>query len=194
MTRYLLCLLLILLFSCGGDTTSGYPKSFSVESGKPKFKKGDCLAFKMDSLHYGVGIVHDFSKDEGGKWCGLLLTDYESGQRPEMDSMTSRRCFGRKVESSLNSKGYETTLDAEYVHDSLLANNFFIIGNLPLKKGIMIGAHGASAKMNGFVRAFKYGSQRRLQPPDDYRDHLRKSDNFRPDEYFFLNEFVEKQN
>ncbi len=157
------------------------------------YKEGDCLAFRIDSFHYGVAIVHDLSKDEGGIWYGLLLTDYESTQKPEIDSMSNRRCFGRKIESSLNAQGYEKALDAQYVRDSLLPGHFSVIGNLPIRRGIMIGEFGASAKMHEFITALKTGKQRRLQPPDDYRAYLRKLDTFRPEEYFTLNEFVENQ-
>lgn len=193
MTRYLLWSFIILLLGCGNERASDYPDPLAIKPDEQKFKKGDCLEFKIDSLTYGVGIVYDLSKDEGGTWYGLLLTDYESEQRPEMDSMINRRLPGRKVESSLNARGYELTLDAEYVHDSLLANNFIHIGNIPIKEEVKLGAHGASAKMSEFVTRFKNSQQRRVEPPDDYREHVSKLDKFRPDEYFELKDFVDKR-
>lgn len=192
MTKYLLGLLTILLVSCGGGTTSDYATRPTIDPTELKFKKGDCLEFKIDSLTYGVGIVFDFSKDEGGIWYGLLLTDYESTNKPTIDSILNRRFLGRKIQSSLNDKGFEIGIDAEFILDSL-ASNFSLVGNVTLNDKVKFGAQGATSDMSGLIQAMKNGKEKRLNPPDDYREHLTKLDKFRPDEYFDVKDFIKSE-
>ncbi|WP_156027049.1 hypothetical protein [Sporocytophaga myxococcoides] len=192
MTKYLLGLWTLFLMSCGSGIPSDYATRSTVDPSELKFKKGDCLEFKIDSLTYGVGVVFDFSKDESGIWYGLLLTNYESRNKPTIDSILNRRFLGRKIQSSLNDKGFEIGIDAEYILDSLLTDNFSLVGNLSLNDKVKLGSEGASSDMEGLIQKLKNGKERRLSPPDDYREHLTKSDNFRPDEYFDVKDFVEK--
>jgi hypothetical protein len=192
MTKYLLGLLILILMSCGSGTTSDYATRPTVDPSELKFKKGDCLEFKIDSLTYGVGVVFDFSKDEGGIWYGLLLTDYESINKPTIDSILNRRFLGRKIQSSLNDKGFEIGLDTEYILDSLLTDNFSLVGNVRLNDNVKLGSQGATSDMDGLIQTLKNGKERRLTKPDDYREHLTKLDKFRPDEYFDVKDFVER--
>lgn len=177
--------------SCGSGTPD-YATRPTVDPSELKFKKGDCLEFEIDSLTYGVGVVFDFSKDEGGIWYGLLLTDYESGNKPTIDAVLNGRFLGRKIHSSLNDNGFEIGIDTEYILDSLLTGNFSLVGNLPLNDQVKLGSQGATSDMEGLIQTMKNGKERRLRPPDDYREHLSKSNNFRPDEYFDVKEFVER--
>jgi hypothetical protein len=192
MKTYLLGLLMLILMSCGSGTTSDYSTRPTVNPSELKFKKGDCLEFKIDSLTYGVGVVFDFSKDEGGIWYGLLLTDYESTNKPTTDSIINGRFLGRKIQSTLNDKGFEIGIDTEYVLDSLLTDNFSLVGNLTLSDKVRLGAQGATTDMDGLIQTLRSGKERRLNPPDDYREHLTKSDKFRPDEYFDVRDFIER--
>lgn len=178
--------------SCGTGTTSDYATRPTVGPSELKFKKGDCLEFRVDSLTYGVGVVFDFSKDEGGIWYGLLLTDYESMTKPTVDSILNKRFLGRKIQSSLNDKGFEIVIDTEYILDSLLMDNFSLVGNLTLNDKVKLGAQGATSDMDGLIQTLKNGKERRLNPPDDYREHLTKLDKFRPDEYFDVSDFIER--
>ncbi|MFN5430346.1 MAG: hypothetical protein ACK498_06380, partial [Cyclobacteriaceae bacterium] len=66
MKTYLLGLLTLILIICGGRETPDRTTRMTVDPNQLKFNKGDCLEFKIDSLTYGVGVVFDFSKDEGG--------------------------------------------------------------------------------------------------------------------------------
>jgi hypothetical protein len=191
MTKYISGLLTLFLMSCGSGT-SDYGTRPTVDPGKLKFKKGDCLKFKLDSLVYGVGVVFDFSKDEGGVWYGLLLTDYESANKPTIDSILNGRFLGRKIQSSLNDKGFEIGIDTEYILDSLLMHNFSLVGNVSLNDKVRLGSQGATSNMDGLIKTLRNGKERRKSPPDDYREHSSKSDNFRPDEYFDVKDFVEK--
>jgi hypothetical protein len=191
MTKYLLGLWTLFLMSCGSGT-SDYAARPTVDPNELKFKKGDCLKFKIDSLTYGAGVVFDFSKDEGGIWYGLLLTDYESQDKPTIDSIINRRFLGRKIQSSLNDKGFEIGIDTEYIVDSLLTENFSLVGNVLLNDKVKLGSQGATSDMDGLVQKLKNGKERRLSPPDDYPEHLSKSNNFRPDEYFDVKDFIER--
>jgi hypothetical protein len=191
MTKYLLGLWTLFLMSCGSGT-SDYATRPTVDPSELIFKKGDCLEFKIDSLTYGVGVVFDFSKDEGGIWYGLLLTDNESANKPTIDSIINGSFLGRKIQSSLNDKGFEIGIDAEYILNSLLTDNFALVGNVPLNDMVKLGSQGATSDMDGLIQTLKNGKERRLTPPDDYREHLSKSDKFRPDEYFDVKDFVEQ--
>jgi hypothetical protein len=191
MTKHLLGLWILLLMSCGSGT-SDYAAPPTVDPSELKFKKGDCLEFRIDSLTYGAGVVFDFSKDEGGIWYGLLLTDYESQDKPTVDSIINGRFLGRKIQSSLNDRGFEIGIDTEYILDSLLTKNFSLVGNVPLNDKVKLGSQGATADMDGLIQTLKNGKERRLSPPDDYREHLTKLNNFRPDEYFDVKDFIER--
>jgi hypothetical protein len=191
MTKYLLGLWTLFLMSCGSGT-SDYATRPTVDPSELKFKKGDCLKFKIDSLTYGAGVVFDFSKDEGGIWYGLLLTDYESKDKPTIDSINNGRFLGRKIQSSLNDRGFEIGIDTEYILDSLLTENFSFVGNVPLNDKVKLGSQGATSDMDGLIQKLKNAKERRLSPPDDYREHLSKSNNFRPDEYFNVKDFIER--
>ena len=192
MNKYLLVLLSLSSISCGERTTSDHGTRMTVDPTELKFKKGDCLAFRLDSLTYGVGIVFDFSKDEGGIWYGLLLTDYESNNIPTSESVMHGRFLGRKIESAIDEKGFEIGIDTEYVIDSLLTSHFSMVGNLTLHNKIRIGAQGATSDMQGLIQKLMDGKERRGSPPDDYREYLTKSNQFRPDEYFDVRDFLER--
>ncbi len=192
MIKYLLGLWTLFLASCGSGTTSNYATRLTVDPSELKFKKGDCLEFKIDSLTYGAGVVFDFSKDEGGIWYGLLLTDYESTNKPTIDSIINGRFLGRKIQSTLNDKGFVIGIDTEFILDSLLTENFSLVGNVSLNDQVKLGSQGATSDMDGLIQKLKNGKERRLSPPDDYREHLLKSNNFRPDEYFDVKDFVER--
>jgi len=157
MTKYLLGLWTLFLMSCGNGTTSDYATRPTVDPSELKFKKGDCLEFKIDSSTYGVGVIFDFSKDEGGIWYGLLLTDYESTDKPTIDLIANRRFLGRKIQSSLNDKEFEVGIDAEYILDSLLTDNFSLVGNLVLNDKVRLGSQGATSDMGGLIEKLKNG-------------------------------------
>jgi hypothetical protein len=192
MKTYILGLLTLILISCGGRATPDRTTRMTVDPNQLKFNKGDCLEFKIDSLTYGVGVVFDFSKDEGGIWYGLLLTDYESTNKPTTDSIINGRFLGRKIQSSLNDKGFEIGIDTEYVLDSLLTDNFSLVGNLTLNDKVRIGSQGATSDIDGLIQKLRNGKERRLNPPDDYREHSTKLNKFRPDEYFDVRDFIER--
>jgi hypothetical protein len=190
MIKYLLGVWTLFLMSCGSGTTSDYATRPTVNPSELRFKKGDCLEFKIDSLTYGVGIVFDFSKDEGGIWYGLLLTDYESSNKPTIESIVNARFLGRKIQSAINDRGFEIGIDTEYILDSLLTENFSFVGNVTLNDKVKLGSQGATSDMDDLIQKLKNGKERRLSPPDDYREHLSEPNNFRPDEYFDVKDFV----
>jgi hypothetical protein len=190
MIKYLLGVWTLFLMSCGSGTTSDYATRPTVNPSELRFKKGDCLEFKIDSLTCGVGIVFDFSKDEGGIWYGLLLTDYESSNKPTIESIVNARFLGRKIQSAINDRGFEIGIDTEYILDSLLTENFSFVGNVTLNDKVKLGSQGATSDMDDLIQKLKNGKERRLSPPDDYREHLSEPNNFRPDEYFDVKDFV----
>jgi hypothetical protein len=188
LVKYLLGLLALLFFACSNEKSSG--NTLANQPKGLKYKKGDCLAYRIDSVNYCVGIISDLLTVEGSSWFCLIFTDYASAQKPNMDSMTNRKVFGRKVESAIDAEGYKIALDAEYVIDTLLPRHFVLVGNLALNEKIYIGSAGSSTTMEGIANKFTFGRERRKLPPDHYSEHLTKLDKFRPEEYFDLNEFV----
>jgi hypothetical protein len=97
MTKYLFILLTALLIGCNVKTTSDKNTGQTIDQNELLFKKGDCLEFKIDNLTYGVGIVFDFSRYEGGIWYCLLFTDYESINKPTIDSILHKKFLGENL-------------------------------------------------------------------------------------------------
>ncbi|MFI5219784.1 MAG: hypothetical protein ACHQNT_09875 [Bacteroidia bacterium] len=191
MERYVLSFIL-LLYGCGFESDE-QAKFFPVDPSELIYKKGDCLAFKIDSSNYIAGIVMNFSKDEGGLWYGFCFTDYLDTIIPDISTIKSKNIYGRKIQSTIDDKGYFVGLDFEYMSDSCIKSlneKSKLIGNLKLDTTkIELGSEGATRDYSEFIEMFKFGRKRRLLPPDDYREIL-KLDKFRPDEYFSVNTFI----
>ena len=85
-------------------------------------------------------------------------------------------------------------IDLEFVNDSCLTLNnskFILIGNVNLNSNnLFIGAEGATNDYSDMLYSFHNGLRRRVLPPDNYRDHIKKLNHFRPDEYFELKDFL----
>ena len=169
-------------------------KFLPIDIKELSYKKGDCVSFQIDSLNYGVGIVVDYSKDEGGLWYGLCFTDYYDTVQADLLKIKDKKIFGRKVESTLDENGFYTGLDIEFVNDSCLKFNeskITTIGNLTLNtKKIKYGSEGATNDYSEMLYTFKYGLEKRILPPDDYREHRTKLNDHRPEEYFTLTDFI----
>ena len=189
MAKYLIGLLTLLEIGCGGQATSDSGTNSSIDSSELAYKKGDCVAFKIDSLTYGVGIVFDIINDEGGLWYSLLFTDYESQDKPELKSIKNKRLLGRKVQSSRNGQGVEIWLDGEYVSNKLISN-CLRVGNLELNDKARLGTYGASSEISSLVISFTAAQDRRRSPPNDYQDYINKLNGLTPDEYFDLKDFL----
>ena len=195
MTRNLMILIfVVILTSCLNLTNDYQAKFLPIDSTELNFEKGDCISFKVDSILVGVAIVIDFSKDVGGLWYGLCFTDYLDSVTPELSKIKNQRLVGRKIESSLDRNGFIIGLDIEFINDSCFRDNpdlFKHIGKLTLVcDKIKFGAKGATNDYNDMITVFQYGRERRKTPPDDYRDHLKKLNKFRPDEYFEVKDYI----
>jgi len=187
MIKYVISLLLLIQAGCRSDERA---KFLPIDKRELKFKKGECLAFKADSFNYGVAIVIDFSKDEGGLWYGLLFTNYLEKSIPKTDSIINQKLFGRKIRSTYDKKGYFVGLNLEFVKDSCFIENadkYISIGFLSLDSTkIAYGSQGASGDYDEMIEAFRWGLDLRIEPPEDYRDY--KSS--RTDEYFELRDYI----
>jgi len=165
-----------------------------IDSNELRFQKGDCISFQIDSVFIGVAIIVDYSEEEGGIWYGLCFTNYFDSLNPDLSIIRERKIFGRKIESTLNKDGYIIGLDTEFVNDSCFIMNKMkinIIGNFTLKsEKIILGSQGATSDYQEMISTFRYGLEKRLLPPDDYRDHIKKHDKFKPDEYFLLKDYI----
>jgi hypothetical protein len=195
MTKYFLIIIICaILTGCLNQTNDYQAKFLPIDSTELKFKKGDCISFTIDSNLIGAAIVIDFSKDEGGLWYGLCFTDYLDSVQPDLLKIKNQRLVGRKIESSLDNNGYIIGLDTEFVKDScflLNVDHIKVIGNLTLKTDkIRLGAQGATKDYKDLISSLQYGRERRKTPPDDYRDHIKKLDKFRPDEYFKVTDYI----
>ena len=138
----------------------------------------------------------DYLKDEGGLWYGLCFTDYLDSVQPDITMIKKQRLFGRKIASSLDKNGFIIGLDTEFVNDScfqLHKDQFKLIGSLILKNDkIKLGAQGATKIKRVCLHISNMG-ERRMTSPDDYRDHVKKLDKFRPDEYFKLLDYIHEK-
>ena len=122
------------------------------------YKKGDCLLFPIDSNSYGMAIVFDSQKDEGGLWYSVLYTNYHSRTLQQRPKLTKLKLFGREISSSLNEKGTELLFDGDYVSDSLIKNKkiFKYIGTILFnEKFTSLGSYGASKDFQKFLFAFQ---------------------------------------
>ena len=191
MTKYFL-IFIVLFCGCEFDHEE-HGKFFSIDPKELLYKKGDCLAFKVDSGKVIAGLVVKCSKDEGGIWYGICFTDYFDSVMPSISGVKSGQIFGRKIESSVDAKGYFVGLDVDYLSDSCirsLKTRVKKVGSLKLDSTkIEMGSMSATGDFNQFTQFFKLGRERRLSPPNDYRDQM-KHDKFRPDQYFPVNSFI----
>ena len=153
-----------ILFGCGVSADTQSKKVFPIDPKELLFKKGDYFAFPIDSNNYGMAIIFDYQKDEGGLWYSLLYTNYHSDTILQNPSLTDIYVFGRKVTSTLNDKGYELLLDGEYVSDSLikLEKHFKYIGNISLNgQTTKLGAYGAATDFPTFLNSFRFAVKQR---------------------------------
>lgn len=195
------CLLLLagLLIGCDSDDEKGV-KFLPINPKELMYHKGDVLAFTVDndSLTTGAAIVLNYLKEEGDEthiWYELVCTDYLTKPIPTLEQLKHHRLFGRKVASTVDPDGYYIGLDVESVRNDCLANNadkFHLVGRLPLDTTAWkLGSQGATSSYKQFVDSFLYGREKRLLPPDHYTEHF-KLDDFRPDEYFPIRNYLLK--
>jgi len=183
-----------ILTSCLNRTNDSQAKFLPIDSTELKYKKGDCISFKTEKNLIGIAIVIEFSKDEGGLWYGLCFTDYLDSIQPDLTKIRNQRIVGRRIESSSDKNGFIIGLDTEFVNDSCFqqhTDQFKLIGNLTLNtEKIKLGAQGATNNYISMLISFQNARERRKSPPDDYRDHIKKLDKFRPDEYFKVTDYI----
>ncbi|HYV95404.1 MAG TPA: hypothetical protein VE978_26760 [Chitinophagales bacterium] len=191
MTRYILPLILILC-ACRFEPKE-HAELFPVNESELIYKKGDCIRVKIDSGNYIAGIVLDFSKDEGGLWYGVCFTNYLDTIAPDISTIKSAKLFGRKVQSEIDARGYFIGLDFCFILDSCISSldeEIKLLGNIKLDNAkIRLGAETTASTYYRLVAAYKWARGRRLLPPDDYRRQF-KLDKFRPEEYFYVKEFM----
>jgi hypothetical protein len=192
MTKYFFILLTALLMGCIGKTTSDKNTSPTIDQNELLFKKGDCLQFKVDSVTYGVGIVFDFSRYERGIWYCVLFTDYESTNKPTIDSILDKKLLGRKMENFQVERGYQIMLDGAFVRDSLMPDNFELLGNISLNDNGQLGEQAPTSKMDRFIQLYENGQERRLTSTISYPEDVKNQRKFKRDEYFDLKDFVRK--
>ena len=163
------------------------------------YHKGDVLAFAIDSAPTGAAIVTGYTKEADHSthiWYDLVFTDYTAKQPVSVEQLKSRRLFGRKVATSLNSAGYSICLDIEAVRNDCLVDNaarFHLVGRLPLDTTRLdYGGHGACSNYDDLIQSFLWGQERRKLPPDHYNEFVSKLDKSRPDEYFAVADFLLK--
>ena len=163
------------------------------------YRKGDVLAFQVDSSIIGAALVTDYTREADDSthiWYNLVCTDYAAKQKPTLEQVKRQRLFGRRIESSIDPAGYFIGLDFQSVRNDCLvdnANKFTVIGRLPLDSTtIKIGSQGANSEYWTFIQAFVSGKEARLLPPDHYSEYIKKMDGFRPEEYFAVTNFLAK--
>jgi hypothetical protein len=175
MKPIIIILLLTIIFGCGESAGTQSKKVFPIDPKELSFKKGDCFAFPIDSNNYGMAIIFDYQKDEGGLWYSLLYTNYHSDTLLQNPSLTNIYVFGRKITSTLNDKGYEILLDGEYVSDSLIKveKHFKYISNVSLNgQTAKLGGYGAATDFQTFLNSLRFALKQRSS--DKKEDNLIK--------------------
>ncbi len=184
-------LILLLIIGCYSNNN---PNFGPVDINELKFQKGDCVSFKADSINLGVAIVIDYSKDEGGIWYGLCFTNYFDTLAPKLSQIRALKIFGRKIESAVDIIGFVIGLDCVFVNDSCFdtnPTNFHKIGNYSLdSKKITIGSRAATNDYYNMIEAFNRGLIKRKKAPDHYKAHRTKINDFSPEEFFSLKDFI----
>ena len=187
--------LALILLLTGCYSNNEIPKYKPIDINELKFKIGDCVSFKADSINTGAAIVIDYSKDEGGIWYGLCFTDYFDTLAPDFSKISAKKIFGRKIESALNNDGFVIGLDCVFVNDSCFdtnASKFHKIGNFRLKsEKIDIGSHAATNDYSHILDAFYRGLKKRKKAPDHYKAHRTKINDYSPEEFFPLKDFIQ---
>jgi hypothetical protein len=82
-------------------------------------------------------------------------------------------------------------LDGAFIRDSLMTDNFELVGNISLNDNGRLGEQKPTSKMNGFVQLYKNEKQR-LASANKYSLDFRNQSKFRRDEYFDLKDFVKR--
>jgi len=189
-TKKIISLLLIaMLGSCGDNTSSSeFVLKPGLEASELVFKKGDCLAFNIDSLTYGVALVFEVTKDQGGIWYGILFTDYSSPDVPNESLVRERRLLGRRMEKKLPGEPTDILLEGEFVNEFMVAeeNTFSVMGNVRFNEQAHFGLYGACEDFAGYVKAFKTAMDKRTKRSDDPSNA--KSN---PNVYFDLDDFID---
>jgi hypothetical protein len=190
MTKYFIVVLLIIQSSCYLENRNSQASFLPIDPEELKFRKGDCIAFKVDSTNYGAAIVVDYAKDEGGLWYGFLFTNYLNDSLPSVSNLLNQKVFGRRIKSSYYKEGFYIGIDTEFINGSCLVENtdkFVLFGHITIDSTkILLGAQGACGNYNKMLQSFRFGLEKRLKPPEDYRDYR----SFRTDEYFSLTYFI----
>jgi hypothetical protein len=182
-------LMIVMLTSCGGNSSSSeFVLKPGIDPNELIFKKGDCLAFNIDSLTYGVALVFEVTKDGGGIWYGILFTDYSSPEIPHEGAVRNRRLLGRRMEEKLPDEPTDILLEGEFVNAELISeeNSFSLVGNVRFNEQAHFGLYGACDDFAGYVDAFKTALDKRTKPPEDPSNA--KSN---PNVYFDLNDFID---
>jgi hypothetical protein len=148
---------------------------YSINPDEALYQKGECLTFKVDSVNYGAGVIVDYSKDEGGQWYGLCFTQYLDSKKPTIEDIKKSKFMGRKVRSTLDAEGYFSGLDVEFINDSLVKTSEKIksVGRINFDKTkLRYGSEAATNKLTDMIGSFHCRRERRILPPDDYRDMM----------------------
>lgn len=191
MAKYIITVVLIVFPSCFSKDKD-QSKQFPVNQNELLYKKGNVVSIKTDSSITSVGLIADVRKDEGGIWYGICFTNYADSTIIDTAKLKYLSVYGRKIASSIDNRGYIKAIDVCFVHDSAIktfTEKIKIISNLRLRSDIHIGANTSATKFEDLLIFYNNGRQRRLQLPDDYRNHFKE--NFRADQYLSIQDFVE---
>ncbi|HOZ51287.1 MAG TPA: hypothetical protein PLU17_05490 [Chitinophagaceae bacterium] len=184
----------LLLSSCASNTPIDPIYEDYVLPKEAKFKFGDCFYFKADDSMYASVILSNYSNEEDGIWYEIFYSDYYSTDIPKLSDINDGKVMGRKVKSMIDEEGFKRCLDGELIQDKLFTNNdnFKLIGNIKLKGRIFPGSQGMISSMKELRSSYEKGRKIRVNPPDHYNDLMKKMNNFHPEEYFQMSDFIKQ--
>jgi hypothetical protein len=155
------------------------------------YKPGDCIAFQTDS-YYATTAIYDVKKDSNGLWYAMCFLDLTDSIPPTVEQLEKSRLSGRKVETA-SGNDYIIGIDIEWLHESCIVINrekTKLIGHYAFKRK-QIMSEGKSNDYHDLLVAYQMAIQRRASPPDSYLAyHEKKGADFRPEEYFPIQDFI----
>ncbi|HOY14470.1 MAG TPA: hypothetical protein PLY70_15085 [Saprospiraceae bacterium] len=155
--RVLIIVLTTFIFSCNPNNVSmSTPEIFQpnwegITLSDFKFKFGDKVQFEVEKQKR-IGLIVDFTEEEGGKWVGICFMNNEN------------QLFGRQIPSGFSNNCIDL-LDISYLNENGF-DELEIIGNYEIdKKKIGIGSKSPAANIHELERDFMHGiDQRKMRP------------------------------
>lgn len=187
----LLFIISILFASCNNSNKEDQIRSLTISKQELHCKQGDCFGFKDSAGKYFVGMICCFNKSTDGLWEGICFSNYYDSIFPSHKVLTNQKFSGARIASGTND--YDIGFDITWFPDSILLNNkneLLYVDHINIDSlRFYPSSQDNALNLKGIINSFYFSKERRKNPPDSYKDILKK--HFRPEEYIYLSEAIE---